>query len=172
MFERFSTSLALARSSWQVLRADKHLIVFPVVSGLACLLVLATFALPFVLHPQWLDFNQGQNGAQVPPWVYVVACNEARRSWRHEQRAPKWSGSERPVVEDAAGRVATVLDLDAALNQLGERQRAAVVLRYFADLPLAEIAAVMGCATGTVKATLHQALDRLRIELEVGDHAD
>ena len=105
-------------------------------------------------------------------WVYVVACNEARRSWRHEQRAPKWSGSERPVVEDAAGRVATVLDLDATLNQLGERQRAAVVLRYFADLPLAEIAAVMGCATGTVKATLHQALDRLRIELEVGDHAD
>ena len=65
-----------------------------------------------------------------------------------------------------------MLDLDAALNQLGERQRAAVVLRYFADLPLAEIAAVMGCATGTVKATLHQALDRLRIELEVGDHAD
>jgi DNA-directed RNA polymerase specialized sigma24 family protein len=45
-------------------------------------------------------------------------------------------------------------------------------LRYFADLPLAEIAAVMGCATGTVKATLHQALDRLRIELEVSDHAD
>jgi RNA polymerase sigma-70 factor, ECF subfamily len=106
-------------------------------------------------------------------WVYVVACNEARRAWRREQRVPKWwSGTERRVVEDAAGTVATVLDVRAALTQLGERQRAAVVLRYFADLPLAEIAAVMGCATGTVKATLHQALDRLRIELEVSDHAD
>jgi RNA polymerase sigma factor (sigma-70 family) len=104
--------------------------------------------------------------------VYVVACNEARRGWRHEQRSPKWSARERPIVDDPAGRVATVLDLHVALNQLGARQRAAVVLRYFADLPLAEIAAVMGCATGTVKATLHQALDRLRIELEVSDHAD
>ena len=35
-------------------------------------------------------------------WVYVVACNEARRGWRHEQRTPKWSGRDRPVVEDAA----------------------------------------------------------------------
>ncbi|MDQ1447872.1 MAG: hypothetical protein QOC79_843 [Actinomycetota bacterium] len=105
-------------------------------------------------------------------WVYVVACNEARRGWRHEQRSPKWSARERPVVEDPARRVATVLDLHVALNLWGARPRAAVVLRYFADLPLAEIAAVMGCATGTVKATLHQALDRLRIELEVSDHAD
>jgi RNA polymerase sigma-70 factor, ECF subfamily len=105
-------------------------------------------------------------------WVYVVACNEARRTWRREQRAPKWSGRERSVVEDAAGTVATVLDVRAALTQLAERQRAAIVLRYFADLPLAEIAVVMGCATGTVKATLHQALDRLRIELEDIDDAD
>ena len=65
-----------------------------------------------------------------------------------------------------------MLDVQAALSQLGDRQRAAVVLRYFADLSLADIAAVMGSATGTVKATLHHTLDRLRIELEDVDYAD
>jgi hypothetical protein len=76
MFERFETSFALARSSWQVLRADKKLLVFPFLSGICCLFVLASFALPFVLHPEWLDFlkqNQGQGRVQPPPWAYVVA---------------------------------------------------------------------------------------------------
>ena len=46
------------------------------------------------------------------------------------------------------------------------------MLRYVADLPIAEIAEVMGCATGTVKATLHQALAHMRVELEDTDDAD
>jgi hypothetical protein len=72
MFDRLANSFALARSSWQVLRLDKQLLVFPVLSGLGCLLVLASFAIPFVAHPQWLDFARG--GAEhVPPWVYAVA---------------------------------------------------------------------------------------------------
>jgi hypothetical protein len=75
MFERIAASFALARSSWQVLRTDKQLVIFPILSGACCLFVLAAFALPFVAHPQWLGFldQVGQQGANVPPWVYVVA---------------------------------------------------------------------------------------------------
>ena len=40
------------------------------------------------------------------------------------------------------------------------------MLRYLADLPLADVADAMGCATGTVKATLHQAMQSMRIELD------
>ena len=46
------------------------------------------------------------------------------------------------------------------------------MLRYLADLPLAEVAEAMGCAVGTVKATLHQALGSLRVELKEDDDAD
>jgi hypothetical protein len=74
MFDRIANSFALARSSWQVLRTDKQLIVFPIVSGIGCFLVLLSFALPFVVHPQWLDFMNGNAGnRQPPPWAYVVA---------------------------------------------------------------------------------------------------
>ncbi len=46
MFDKFSRSWELVKASAGVLRSDKELLVFPVVSGIATLLVLATFALP------------------------------------------------------------------------------------------------------------------------------
>jgi RNA polymerase sigma factor (sigma-70 family) len=59
-----------------------------------------------------------------------------------------------------------------AITALPARQREAVVLRYLADLPIADVAEAMGCAVGTVKATLHQALRALRVELEEDEDAD
>ncbi len=72
MFDRLSASYGLALSSWRVLLQDKKLIVFPVLSGLACLLVLASFAAPFVARPQWLDFLDPDGNKPVPWWAYVV----------------------------------------------------------------------------------------------------
>lgn len=46
MFERISNGIELARESWRVLRQDKELLVFPLLSGLASALVLASFAVP------------------------------------------------------------------------------------------------------------------------------
>lgn len=50
----------------------------------------------------------------------------------------------------------------AALRQLSQRQRAAVVLRFYEDLSEKAIAEAMGISVGTVKSTLHRGLDRLR----------
>ena len=49
MFASFSRSYALARHSWAILRQDKDILMFPVLSGLASLLVAASFLIPFVL---------------------------------------------------------------------------------------------------------------------------
>jgi RNA polymerase sigma factor (sigma-70 family) len=64
-----------------------------------------------------------------------------------------------------------VLDGDAlavreALLVLSPRQRAAVVLRYFEDLPEAEIARVLGCRPGTVKSLLARSLPKLKGALD------
>ncbi|MGI5212435.1 SigE family RNA polymerase sigma factor [Plantactinospora sp. CA-290183] len=50
------------------------------------------------------------------------------------------------------------------LARLPRRQRAALVLRYYEDLPDAEIAEVLGCAVGTVRASISRALATLRAE--------
>jgi RNA polymerase sigma-70 factor (sigma-E family) len=52
-----------------------------------------------------------------------------------------------------------------ALCRLPFRQRAVLVLRYYEDLPEAEIAEVLGCRLGTVKSSHHRALAKLRKEL-------
>ena len=49
MFARLSNSWELVKASWAVLRADKELIVFPLVSAIASLIVLVTFAVPMLL---------------------------------------------------------------------------------------------------------------------------
>jgi RNA polymerase sigma factor (sigma-70 family) len=94
-------------------------------------------------------------------WVFVVAVREARRQQRRRDRSASTFPLETESQDPAAG-VATHLTIMAALGQLAPRQRLAIVLRYHADLPVKQIAKVMQCREGTVKATLHAALAHLR----------
>ena len=94
-------------------------------------------------------------------WVFVVAVREARRQQRRRDRSPSSYPLETENRDHAAG-VATQLTIVAALGQLAPRQRLAIVLRYYADLPIKQIAKIMQCREGTVKATLHTAVAHLR----------
>jgi RNA polymerase sigma factor (sigma-70 family) len=100
-------------------------------------------------------------------WVFVVAVREARRQQRRRSRVPSCSPWE-PEHLDPARDVASRLTIVAALGQLAPRQRLAITLRYYADLPVKQIARAMQCREGTVKATLHAAHDRLRALLLEG----
>lgn len=73
MFERLANGFELARSSWHVLREDKKLIVFPIISGLGCLLVLLSFGVPLAAFTRWNDFMDNQNNFRPPVWMYAVA---------------------------------------------------------------------------------------------------
>jgi RNA polymerase sigma factor (sigma-70 family) len=48
------------------------------------------------------------------------------------------------------------------LSRLPEDQRRVLILRYYADLPLTDIADVTGAPIGTVKSWIHRGLERLR----------
>jgi len=52
-FDRLGRGWELAGQSWQVLKRDKELVLFPMISGIACLLVVASFLLPFLLVPEF-----------------------------------------------------------------------------------------------------------------------
>ena len=51
------------------------------------------------------------------------------------------------------------------LARLPQDQRVALVLRYYEDLPMDEIARLMGCPTATVRTRIHRAIARLRREM-------
>jgi RNA polymerase sigma factor (sigma-70 family) len=94
-------------------------------------------------------------------WVFVVAVREARRQQRRRDRASatsRWN----PEHPDPSAGVEARMAIVAALGYLAPRQRMAIVLRYYADLSVKQIASAMQCREGTVKATLHAALGILR----------
>ncbi len=62
--------------------------------------------------------------------------------------------------------------LQAAVMALAPRQRAMVVLRYYGDCSAEEIATALGCRPATVRATLYQALRRLRERGGCGGEVD
>jgi DNA-directed RNA polymerase specialized sigma24 family protein len=73
-------------------------------------------------------------------------------------------GAAEAADERAARALQEVDDLAEfrwALAQLPARQRAVLVLRYWADLPVAEVADMLGCSEGTVKSTASRAAARL-----------
>jgi hypothetical protein len=74
MFERISNGFALAGSTWRVLVRDKHLLVFPFVSGFLFLVVVASFAVPLATLVDWNQVGQQmqQNNNRPPIWVYPV----------------------------------------------------------------------------------------------------
>jgi RNA polymerase sigma-70 factor (sigma-E family) len=72
---------------------------------------------------------------------------------------------EPPTGVDHAAEAAERDEVWSWLDRLPRRQRAALVLRYYEDLPDAEIAEVLGCAIGTVRSSISRALATLRTEL-------
>ena len=69
-FERLQTGWTAAGACLDVLRRDKKLIVFPLLSGISCLIVLASFAIPLaVIKPAFLA---DPDVDQVPIWFWAV----------------------------------------------------------------------------------------------------
>ncbi|MCA9077238.1 MAG: hypothetical protein KDA93_19585 [Planctomycetaceae bacterium] len=74
MFQRIANGWELARQSWEVLKLDKELLLFPLMSGIACLIVLASFAIP-LWSTQFIDvvLDEGQTIDQVLAYVVLFA---------------------------------------------------------------------------------------------------
>jgi RNA polymerase sigma-70 factor, ECF subfamily len=105
-------------------------------------------------------------------WVYIVAMNHLRDRWRRDERHGAAPQHEQDAAADNTGGIATRLSVRDLIGTLPPRQRQAIVLRYLADLPISDVAEAMGCALGTAKATIHQALQNLRVELNDQEEDD
>lgn len=87
-------------------------------------------------------------------------------SWWRRRKLEEYPTDELPdtPVDDHTDRSGLRDELDRILDRLPERQRAAVVLRYYEDLTENEIAETLGVSVGTVKSTVSRAMAKLRDE--------
>jgi RNA polymerase sigma-70 factor (sigma-E family) len=96
-------------------------------------------------------------------YVRSSVLNGSRSALRRSRRVPRAVAVEAAAAsaEDAVLAGERQRETVAALRRLPPRQREAVVLRYFADLPEQETAVAMGVSRGTVKSTTSRALAAL-----------
>jgi len=91
-------------------------------------------------------------------WVRLVAVRLARRSRDRRVVEVRGGSGGTATPEDP---LADRLILEAAVLQLPRAQRVAVVLHYLDDLPIADVAAALGCRPATARVHLHRARTRL-----------
>src|SRR5438477_5979782 len=110
----------------------------------------------------WRHARRLRPGSSVRPWFLAIVANQCR-----DLRRRRWFSVIRqadPAHHLAApgSDLAATADLRRALSRLPHQQRLVVVLTYYLDLPLEEIAAVAGVSVGAARSRLYRGLARLR----------
>ena len=119
------------------------------------------------LHRSWHRLREPASGLAYARSTVLNGCRSVhRRSAVARKYGPRLAlpadtaGPDAVAAADASSEVAT------ALHRLTRRQREVIVLRYYADLDIAEIAATLRLTQGAVRATISRALTAMGRALE------
>lgn len=119
------------------------------------------------LYPRWSRLPAGD---EFEAYVYRSVVNACLRVIRLRRRSLPVAEPERlrsaPEVDDPSAAVAARDEVWRLCGELAPQQRTAVILRFFADLSFADIAAAIGCREATARSHVHRALARMRMRLE------
>jgi RNA polymerase sigma-70 factor (sigma-E family) len=140
---------------------------------LAAMLVRDTSTAEEVVQEAFIAMHDGwhrlKDAEKALAYLRQAVVNRSRSVLRHrmvvEKNAPK-PAPDMPSAEHGAMALLERSAVIAALRGLPERQREAIVLRYYADLSEAEIAAAMGISRGAVKSHTARAMAALKAVLE------
>ena len=117
------------------------------------------------MHASW---RRLRDSGKASSYLRRCVVNRSRSVLRHQMVTERHMLQPPPEMPSAEQGAMTLLERSAvvaALHGLPARQREALVLRYYADLPEAEIASAMGISQGAVKSHVFRAMSALRGEL-------
>ena len=111
-----------------------------------------------------------KNTAYLQTWFYRILINESISLLRKNKRIlflDEWNSLP---DQAAAPEPDGYLDLYQAMDQLPGKLKTIIILRFFEDMSLAEIAAITDTNLSTVKTRLYKALKILKLDLEGVEH--
>ncbi len=114
-----------------------------------------------------LNCEKLQNEVYAATWVYRIMLNEIFTKYREKELIPI---EEIPCEKGKEDKYED-LDLRRAIESLEKEDRTVVVLRYFEDLKLEEIAQILDENLSTVKSRLYRSMKKLRLQLEPYDES-
>jgi RNA polymerase sigma-70 factor (sigma-E family) len=140
---------------------------------LACVVVCDLQAAEEIVQDTFLAMLTGgwqlRDGEKALAYLRQAIVNRSRSVVRHRIVIDKHLQKHSPDMPSAEHGALTLLERDAvvsALRELTDRQREAIVLRYYAGLSEAETASAMGISPGSVKSHVSRAMVSLRETLE------
>jgi RNA polymerase sigma-70 factor (ECF subfamily) len=117
----------------------------------------------------WRDLPTLRNPDRFDAWLhrllYRACIDEARRLRRHRVDV-ELTPIDSPPVGDMTSSINDRDQLDRGFSRLEPEARALIVLHHYLDLPLPEVAIVLGIPLGTAKSRLHRALQSMRAALD------
>ncbi|MCH1627046.1 RNA polymerase sigma factor [Ferdinandcohnia quinoae] len=120
------------------------------------------------------------NKGSFKSWLYSIAVNHCRDYWRsadykmtsQQAELPETIESKQKSIPYIFERKETREQVKVAINSLPEYQREALILKYFHDMKIKEIAEVTNASDSTVKSRLKQGLGKLATMLKRGEEND
>lgn len=128
----------------------------------------------------WKSFSRYNGSCQLSTWLYAILLHRYQKSVRRARSRPialAWLSlfeardlSNRqenlaapgPSPAEVVAQNETLAQLRQCIERLPEKHARVILLRFFEDASLPDMAAVLGCSIGTVKSRLHHALEKLR----------
>lgn len=126
----------------------------------------------------WKSLSRYNESCRLSTWLYAILLHRYQKSVRrarsrpislswlpffqaqevHEQQQNIPSSAPSPAESVSQNEVS--LQLTQCIDALPEKHREIILLRFYEDASLPDMASVLGCSIGTVKSRLHHALDR------------
>lgn len=123
----------------------------------------------------WRGLRSLRDPDHFEAWMHrllVRSCRaRVRRDWRRDVREVRMTGEEPIAIAGGQTTVDNRDQLERCLRRLTADQRAVLVTTYYADLSLADAAAVLEIPIGTMKSRLNRALEALRAQIDADDRA-
>ena len=133
---------------------------------------LARDAVQEALVRAWRDLPRLREPARFDAWLHrltVHACIDAARVQRRRIVEVELTPEVDLIIADGASALADRDQLDRMLRRLEPAQRAVLVLHYYLELSLPEVAEALDIPVGTAKSRLHRSLAALRSTVTAGD---
>jgi RNA polymerase sigma-70 factor (ECF subfamily) len=114
----------------------------------------------------WRKLSQLREGSEMRPWFLGIVANECRSIRRSRWWSVVRSASPETTEAVPADAALSGIELRRALRQVDPAKRLVLVLHWYLDLPLEEIATITGASVHAVESRLHRGIHELRKRME------
>lgn len=124
------------------------------------------------IHKAFISIENLKNTGSLKSWFFRIIVTTSLDFIRKQKKVQIMDEEKLEVVLPSSQDHYTDLDLARSLNELPDKYRILIILRFFEDMKIEEIAEVLNENINTVKTRLYQGLQKLRVDMSEKDQEE